>query len=97
MNAIIYYTAVILVPFNGITNALFGEIVSEAIILGIAGFYFLRSRRMRTKNIIFILVLFYVILENFVYLLIIEEPIRILFVFPYAFLILLLLSEKIIY
>lgn len=73
------------VIFNGILNYLLGEIQSEGICLGLALIYFATKIKLKSRFFIQIAALVFFMAINVNQLLVAENQIRLLFIYPYLF------------
>lgn len=79
------------VIFNGVLNYLLGEIQSEGICLGLALIYFTTKIKLKSRFFIQIAALTFFIAINIIQMLVAENQIRLLFLYPYLFYIAILL------
>lgn len=86
MQNLIYVLTIVLIFFNGLLESFIGEILSEGIILTISFVYFLVSRNIKIKYVFLFVISLFIILDNLVSTAIQGEILRVLFVFPFVFL-----------
>ena len=78
------------VIFNGVTNYIFGEIIAEGYALGVSLLYLTFRVKLKTSYVFQVLSLFAFIIISLINISMAENPIRLIFLYPYVFFILLL-------
>lgn len=81
----------VVVIFNGITNYIFGEILAEGYALGVALVYLFTKIQIITRHVFQINSLMIFIIFSVSQILLAEVPIRLIFLYPYVFFILILM------